>query len=50
MNRIATIISHLLDQPDEFLAVFYGNACLLHVDDIELQAIKRTLLLNKKEL
>lgn len=44
MNRIAKIVHHLLSNQEELLAVFYGNVCLLHVDEVELEAIKQVLI------
>jgi hypothetical protein len=44
MNRIATIVHYLIHHPDDLLGIFNGNLCLLHVDEVELKAIKDSIL------
>lgn len=45
-NRIAEIVHYLLNNPEELLALFFGHVSLLNVDDIEVEAIKNSLIKN----
>lgn len=46
MNRIAHIVHYLMNNPEILLSIFYGQSCLLHVNEIETKAILHSLLKN----